>query len=184
MIFITGGNVGIGKTGPLNKLQVEGSIALASSYTGMGVGERYVGIPAGGATWAGAGAYIGFTQGGTGGVSNELRFYTHKSGISAGERMRIDEAGNVTGTYGNYHVSSDIRNKTDIATIPNALDKVLALRGVNFRWKDGSDNGSLQMGMIAQEAELIVPGLFILLMMRCKQRQLSISIWLVCLLRQ
>jgi len=73
------------------------------------------------------------------------------------EFMRITNGGNVTGTYGDYHVSSDIRRKKDIVTIPNALDKVLALRGVNFKWKDSSQDDNLHMGMIAQEVEKVVP---------------------------
>ena len=64
--------------------------------------------------------------------------------------------GDVTGTHGDYHVSSDERLKKDIITIPNALDKVLALRGVNYRWKEKEDQ-SLKMGMIAQETELVIP---------------------------
>jgi hypothetical protein len=65
--------------------------------------------------------------------------------------------GAVTGVFGDYHVASDMRKKKDIATIEDALEKVLALRGVNFRWKDGSGDGSLQMGLIAQEVEKVVP---------------------------
>jgi hypothetical protein len=76
------------------------------------------------------------------------------------ERMRIDAVGNVTGTYGNYHVASDVRLKKDIKTIDNALGKVLQMRGVNFHWKDEKfDNGKLEIGMIAQEVEKVVPEL-------------------------
>ncbi len=65
--------------------------------------------------------------------------------------------GNVTGVYGNYHVSSDIRLKKDVVTISDALKKVLSLRGVDFRWKDASVDTKLHMGMIAQEVEKVVP---------------------------
>ncbi len=49
--------------------------------------------------------------------------------------------------------------KRDVETIPNALEKVLALRGVNFRWKDEKNDQEqgLRMGLIAQEVEPIVP---------------------------
>jgi len=93
--------------------------------------------------------------------AGDITFWTRR--ISCGqdydlhERLRIVNNGDIIGTYGNYHVSSDIRNKENIVTIPDALSKVLNLRGVNFTWKDGSDGGTLQMGMIAQEAELVVP---------------------------
>ena len=64
----------------------------------------------------------------------------------------------VTGTHGSYHVASDIRLKKEISPIPNPLEKVLALRGVNFKWNDTNfDGDSLQIGLIAQEVEKIVP---------------------------
>jgi|TARA_R100001530_G_C4258295_1_gene139773 hypothetical protein len=53
--------------------------------------------------------------------------------------------------------SSDERLKKDVVTIPDALDKVLALRGVNFKWKDEAKGTHLRMGMIAQEIELVIP---------------------------
>ncbi len=86
----------------------------------------------------------------------------YDSGITAGSALTWNVGfsmatnGNITGTHGDYHVSSDERLKKDIVTIPNALDKVLALRGVNFKWKAGDDE-SLMMGMIAQEVEAIIP---------------------------
>lgn len=59
---------------------------------------------------------------------------------------------------GKYRSDSDIRYKKDINTIPNALDKITKLRGVNFKWKDRNDNG-LQMGVIAQDVEKVFPEL-------------------------
>ena len=74
------------------------------------------------------------------------------------ETLRIAANGNVTGTHGDYHVSSDERLKQDVVTITDALAKVTALRGVNFRWKDADKLGTdLKMGLIAQEVEAVVP---------------------------
>jgi len=67
----------------------------------------------------------------------------------------------VNGTAGgNYpwYNDSDKKLKHDIVTIPDALQKVLKLRGVNFLWnmqKEGMDG--LQMGFIAQEAAEVIP---------------------------
>jgi len=47
---------------------------------------------------------------------------------------------------------SDERLKSNIETIPNALDKVLQMRGVNFE-----KNGHKSMGVIAQEVQKIIP---------------------------
>ena len=46
--------------------------------------------------------------------------------------------------------------KKDILLIEDALDKVLKLRGVTFIRKDIPNDG-IQMGVIAQEVEKIVP---------------------------
>ena len=57
-------------------------------------------------------------------------------------------------TSTDYNSSSDKRLKTNIKTIENALDKVIALRGVTFDWKEG---GAKAIGLIAQEAENVIP---------------------------
>lgn len=61
-------------------------------------------------------------------------------------------AGTCTGV--DFVATSDVRTKTDILTITNALDKVKALRGVYF-----TRNGETQrsVGVIAQEVEEVVP---------------------------
>lgn len=58
--------------------------------------------------------------------------------------------------------SSDIRFKTNIRSVENALEKVKALRGVYFNWnqkafpnKDFSDK--TELGFIAQEVEKVLP---------------------------
>jgi hypothetical protein len=58
--------------------------------------------------------------------------------------------------------SSDLRYKTNIHTVENALDKVKALRGVYFNWnqkafpsKDFTDK--TELGFIAQEVEKVLP---------------------------
>ena len=56
------------------------------------------------------------------------------------------------------HSPSDGRLKRNVVNIPNALQRVLALRGINFKWKDSHlDGDSLQMGLIAQEVERVFP---------------------------
>ena len=56
-----------------------------------------------------------------------------------------------------FNSTSDIKLKTNIKTLPNSLDKVLQMRGVEF---DRIDiEGKHQIGFIAQEIEKIVPEL-------------------------
>ena len=54
----------------------------------------------------------------------------------------------------NFNSTSDIRYKTNIATVLDAIDKVKNLRGVTFDW---IETGSKSMGVIAQEVEEIIP---------------------------
>jgi len=87
----------------------------------------------------------------------DLLFSSLQGGVAT-ERMRISIGGVVTGTFGLYHGPSDVRLKQNIVTIPDALERVLALRGVNFKWKDSHlDGDNLQMGLIAQEVEKVFP---------------------------
>jgi len=61
---------------------------------------------------------------------------------------------------GNVVAYSDARKKTEIKTVTNALDKVNQLRGVTYKRIDIEDNANsdkVEMGVIAQEVEPIVP---------------------------
>ena len=64
--------------------------------------------------------------------------------------------------YGNgtYTTVSDRRLKKNISTIQDTfLDKVLKLNIVNYQWNDQTDNDALELGMIAQEVEEIIPSI-------------------------
>jgi putative lipoic acid-binding regulatory protein len=65
-------------------------------------------------------------------------------------------SGNILST-GDINSNSDIKLKTNIKTIPDALEKVLSMRGVEF---DRIDlEGKHQIGVIAQEIEEVLPDL-------------------------
>ena len=55
---------------------------------------------------------------------------------------------------GTIQATSDIRVKTDIKTIDNALDKTLRMRGVSYTRTDSHQD---QIGVIAQEIQQIIP---------------------------
>ena len=65
--------------------------------------------------------------------------------------MTIDNGGNVT-ALGNVTAYSDERLKSNIETIPDALEKILSIRGVNFDM-----NGVRGTGVIAQDLEQVLP---------------------------
>jgi hypothetical protein len=64
-------------------------------------------------------------------------------------------SGGVT-VYGSFVNSSDIRFKTNIETIPNALSKVLEMRGVTFNRIERPEDPK-EFGFIAQELLPIIP---------------------------
>ncbi len=64
-----------------------------------------------------------------------------------------DGAGNFTAT-GNIVAYSDIRLKTDITKITDALSKVSRLNGYTYTRKD---TGARQTGVVAQELQEVLP---------------------------
>ena len=110
---------------------------------------------------ANAGFYYGVanTAVGTGSL---MRFYQGNiefkhlpavtgAGNAGARTFYIDTGGNCTAS-GNISAYSDERLKTNIETIPSALEKVNALRGVTFDM-----NGVRGLGVIAQETETVIP---------------------------
>jgi hypothetical protein len=74
--------------------------------------------------------------------------------------MKLDSSQSlqVLGDVVAYSTSvSDKRLKDNIKTIDNALDKVMALRGVEFDWNATSRSGQHDIGLVAQEVEKIIP---------------------------
>ena len=81
---------------------------------------------------------------------------SHKLGIgitNPSEKLHV--VGNILAT-GNITANSDISLKDNITPIPNALDKLLQIRGVTYNRNDIEDNPR-QTGVIAQEVETVLP---------------------------
>jgi hypothetical protein len=91
-------------------------------------------------------------------VTRTLRFSTNNI-----ERMRITAAGTVEATGDIVaFTASDARLKTNIETIPNALDKIAKLKGVTFFWNDIAkeiypERTTRDVGVIAQEVQAVLP---------------------------
>jgi hypothetical protein len=88
-------------------------------------------------------------------VNGNARFRNIGSNASAGA-LHYDTNGVLTTS------TSDIRMKSEITTISSALDKVLNLRGVTFKWNSDIENGvtgNTRVGFIAQEVKGVVPEL-------------------------
>jgi len=67
----------------------------------------------------------------------------------------LTAVGDIT-SGGNVTANSDISLKDNIVTIPDALDKLLQIRGVTYNRNDIEDNPR-QTGVIAQEVETVLP---------------------------
>jgi len=132
------GNVGINATSPGDKLSVSGG-NIGIYNTGNNHGSLYFYKDNVATAWF---KYRGDT--------NAVII-----GTNAGDKVTIDSSGNLTAT-GNVTAYSDISLKENIETIPNALDKVLNLRGVEFDRIDKEDN-THEIGVIAQEVEEVIP---------------------------
>jgi hypothetical protein len=74
---------------------------------------------------------------------------------ASGNRLQMDMSGNLT-MAGDVTAYSDARVKENIVTVDNALNKVLALRGVYYNRID-SDDKKTKLGVIAQEILQTVP---------------------------
>jgi hypothetical protein len=81
-----------------------------------------------------------------------FRFMTSVSGTPT-TRYSFTDIGNFTAT-GNVTAFSDIRLKTDLIPIENALSKVNQLTGYTFT---RTDTGSRQTGLVAQEVQKVLP---------------------------
>ena len=148
--ILSTGNVGVGTTNPTSKLYI--------------VGDTYVTGVITATTYYGSGANL---TGLTAGVSistnttNQTQYLTYVTGTGSTTGFGITTTGlTFNPSTGNMVVSgtvtanSDEKLKTNIQTIPNALEKVLSLRGVEY---DRIDTLEHQIGVIAQEVEKIIP---------------------------
>src|SRR3989338_6585981 len=89
----------------------------------------------------------------TGGASYGLIVDKGNVGIgTVNPSAKLEVSGDVKAT-GIYY-SSDQRIKRDIKPIFNALEKIKQLNGVSFKW---IEDGSAQIGFIAQEIETVFP---------------------------
>lgn len=125
----------------------DGKLYLKKSASGV---ESIVDVTAGGMTNAELFAKVTAQDGAGSGLDADLLDGSHASAFAllAGATF----TGTVTAP--NFVSSSDARLKSDIAPIPDALAKVLALTGVTFTMA-GSD--VRQMGLIAQEVQAVAP---------------------------
>ena len=132
------GNVGIGTTSTTKKLQV--SAAVANEVVQFSNTRNN-----------GSGDYAFVTT--LGSSDNNTSNYHYIAATGGADKYYL---------YGNgtYTTVSDQRLKKNITTVTDTyLDKVNSLRIVNYNWNDQPDGHELELGMIAQEVEAIIPSI-------------------------
>jgi hypothetical protein len=159
------GNVTIGTTdSPPAKLYTyaEGSLGIVGASNATdGVGVRGVASNGGSLSYG----VSGISNNGHG-VSGSSLDGTGVSGFSNnGKGVSGSSANGYAGYFtGNVHVTgtftnpSDARLKQDVLDLNYGLREVLQLRPVTWHWKD-KPAGKLQLGLIAQEAQRVLPEL-------------------------
>lgn len=98
-----------------------------------------------------------------GSYGNSLQFWKYDktnscTGGMCNAAFKIYDAGDAW-IQGTLSQSSDVRLKTGIKPIEGALDKILALEGVTYGWKDPNASKKRQIGLIAQDVEKQFPEL-------------------------
>ena len=178
-----GNKVGVGTTGPTEKLHVSGTVLATNNIRANGELQAGGSAAIYGSSSLAYGVFSGYrgnynhmiTSRGivtgsrtsptfTGGHQTTLIEYCNNSSsgfyfksshnVNYAEICRITTGGvyHQTGTFS----SSDISLKDNIEVIPNALDKVNAIRGVSYNRND-LDGNPRQVGVIAQEVEEVLP---------------------------
>jgi hypothetical protein len=169
------GNVGIGTTSPISKLDVYSSVATATAPTmflsqNAGYGQivaldSYHGLTLRGYptvnsdyTTTAADVMSFFEYGG------DFRFYKKNVSVLTLQGCLNDGTWTVTGDVVAYGSPSDITLKTNIKPLEGALEKVMKLQGVSFTWKEDTEMSKMinlkdDIGFIAQEVQEVIPDL-------------------------
>ena len=94
-------------------------------------------------------------NGASGHYGSGLKFQVRNTGDNLSTKLTLNPSGTLT-AVGDVIAYSDVRVKENVETIDNALDKVMALRGVSYNRTDGGDK-TKKVGVIAQEIQKVLP---------------------------
>ena len=131
--------VGISTNSPGRTLDIAGQLRTTQSASGSQSSPNFE---------VNGGGYSGFhyldTEAYYIGQNSQARNLRIYSGNNSGDGVNLSPNGNSWGTY------SDERLKKDITDLTNGLDKISAIRPVNFKYKTDADDYRNRIGIIAQ----------------------------------
>lgn len=135
------GNVGIGNTAPVNKLDVTGNVGIAGNLDATGT--------------IGFGSVETFSDGGANTIasnSNIVPLSTSSTSTLGTSTNRWASVWAVDGTIN----TSDERDKQNIRDLNYGLKEIMQLRSVKYNWKNAASNDD-KVGLIAQELKKVLP---------------------------
>jgi hypothetical protein len=168
-------SVGIGTTSPLAELHISkykngAHLLMRIENTGpFSAAGVHLKTQAAGSDWlidaheTGGGAADGFHVHGTMGIPFTIKAGTGNVGIgTTSPAYVLDVAGAAHAS--SFPTSSDLRLKTNVASLANVIPKLEQIRGVSFDWNEayqamGRATGHREIGVIAQEVEAVFPEL-------------------------
>jgi hypothetical protein len=150
------GNMGLGTTTPRQRMDIAGDGRVIFGPNSTWGANLIVG----GNGWSGPDATVAATNGNLHLESRAGAYSTYINWYGATAGLRV---GNGTGGgYGPvqasaFTVSSDIRLKENIESLPDAVSKISKIRGVTYKYKDERYDQDQQIGVIAQEVQKVYP---------------------------
>lgn len=150
LIIKPNGNIGIGNSSPNAPLQFSnGNAGRKLVLNEIGNNDhQYYGFGINGAT-------LRYQVGTTG---SDHVFYAGVDNSTTNELFRVQGNGDAV-LQGTLTQVSDERFKINIQPLKHSLEKITQLNGYSYNWKDEQRNKDLQIGVLAQEIQLIYPNL-------------------------
>ncbi|MFK5855335.1 MAG: tail fiber domain-containing protein, partial [Bacteroidota bacterium] len=157
--------IGIGVASPDEALDVRGTLQVKNS---SGLGNIIIDGTSGNSevTFNHGGAYggaFGYN------ITNDNLFLYHGGSVvlkdgqfgvgttTPGYKLQVGNIGDGTSARANaWNTFSDRRWKTNINVIDNPIEKLSMINGYYYNWKDSEDK-SIQVGVLAQEVEEVLP---------------------------
>ena len=138
-LTLSNGNIGIGTQDPQYNLDITGHLRVSENII----------LDAGKVITSPGRMHIS---------GEELLYVLNKDGVIIGKEFGGTGDLTVQGLINGVVVgNSDLRWKENIEPIQNALDIIADLRGVTYTWTDASRGNGVQIGVIAQEVEQVLP---------------------------